>query len=432
MSLKDKIISKGNEFTASLDKSNISFGLFILFIVGVFATESFRALSSISLAGITILALLSIDKNSLGKIKSALPVLLFTLVFFMHVLDAITTDFMTNSDYLIERVMIKVPFLLLPFSILVLPKLSLKRYHFLILTFVLCSVFIAVKATIYYLLHPTEVQELYLRSKTIPLPLNHVRYSLMLSLSIFLSAYLYIKKEWFFSPVETKIYGGFALFLFIFLHLLSVRSGLLAFYILAVMIVLAYAWRTKKYKQMALALSIFIAIPLASFFAVPTFKNKVTNTIEDINNTQYEYFANFHSLTARVFSYKVAYHLIQKSPIMGVGIGNLEREVNKQYISEYNEITPGNRLMPHNQFLNFTVAFGLLGLIIFCIGFYGILFFKKYRTHSVLLVQLLIISISFLFESTLETQLGANFTLSFIVIPLYYLVSNASREEATI
>ena len=173
-------------------------------------------------------------------------------------------------------------------------------------------------------------------------------------------------------------------------------------------------------------------LPVVSYFAIGTFKNKVKNTVEDVRNTKHEYYANFHSLTARVFSYKVAWHLIKENPITGVGIGNLEREVNKAYIENYSEIKAKSRLKPHNQYLNYTTAFGFLGLIIFIIGFYGILFYKKYRTNVILLVNYLIITISFLFESTLETQLGANFTLCFLIIPLYFIVSNGKAKEGTI
>jgi O-antigen ligase len=328
--------------------------------------------------------------------------------------------------------MIKLPFLLLPFCILVLPPLSKRNYHFLLLVFVLCSTYIAIRASIYYISHVSEVQALYLKSKTIPLPLNHVRFSLMLSMSIFLVAYLYVKKQWFWHPIETKILGGVTIFLFVFLHFLSVRSGLLAFYALVLIAAAWYAYRTKQYKIIAIAAILALVIPSVSYVAIGTFRNKIKNTVEDIRNTKYEYYANFHSMTARVFSYKVAGKLIKENPILGVGIGNLEREVHKTYITNYSEIKPNSRLMPHNQFINFAVAFGIVGLGLFCVGFYGILYFKEYRQNVVLLVQFLIVSISFMFESTLETQLGANFSLLFILIPLYYMVSNETREEKTI
>ena len=243
---------------------------------------------------------------------------------------------------------------------------------------------------------------------------------------------LHYKKQWFWHPIEVKIMAGITIFLFFFLHLLSVRSGLLAFYSLALILAFVYAWQTKKYKIIALALTLAILIPGVSYVAVPTFKNKVANTMEDIRNSKYEYYANFHSMTARMFSYRVGIHLIQENPVFGVGIGNLEREVQKDYITNYSEIKPTSRLMPHNQFIDFLVAFGCFGTLIFCVGFYGVLFIKRYRQNIVLLVQFLTISISFLFESTLETQLGANFTLVFLFIPLYFTVSNEKGEEGNI
>lgn len=377
--------------------------------------------------GLFFTALWGIKEQGFTNLKLNKPVLLLTLVFFMHLLDGVFTDFLTNSSYFQGRLMLKVPFLLLPLTILFLPKLSEKRYHFLILIFILCSFYIALDASLYYLRNMEEVHERYIHSKVIPLPLNHVRYSLILSMSIFLSAYLFVKKVWFLSPIESKIIAGISLFLFLFLHLLSVRSGLLAFYILTLVIAFGYALKTKKYKFVGIALLTFAMLPVISFFTIGTFKNKVANTLEDLHNTKYEYYANFHSLTARVFSYKVAWHLIQENPVVGVGIGNLEREVQKTYIENYSEIVPAWRIKPHNQYINYLTAFGIVGLSLFMIGFYGVLFYKKYRTNLILLVNFLIISISFLFESTLETQLGGNFAICFLIIPLYYIIGNDEK-----
>lgn len=400
--------------------------------MGIFTTETHRVISTISLIGLFLISIYGIKERGLKNLKLNKPVLLLTLIFFMHLIDGVLTDFLTNTDYFQGRLILKVPFLLMPFSILFLPKLSEKRFHFLILTFILCSFYISLNAGLYYIKNTDAVHEMYLRSKAIPLPLNHVRYSLMLSMSIFLGAFLYIKKTYFYSPAETKIIAIITLFLFVFLHLLSVRSGLLAFYILTVVVAFGYALKTKKYKLVSIALLIFAMLPVISYFSIGTFRNKVANTIEDVRNTKYEYYANFHSLTARVFSYKVAWHLIKENPLTGVGIGNLEREVNKAYIENFAEIQPKSRLKPHNQFFNYTTSFGFIGLALFILGFYGVLFFKKYRSDIILLVNFLILTISFLFESTLETQLGANFALCFIIIPLYFIISNGETKEGSL
>lgn len=429
MDIKDKISSLKEVIVQLLAKKNISVVLFSVLIVGIFATETFRALSSISIVAIVLFSFLCIDSQSLQKLKANKAILLLTFVFFLHLFGFFNTDFAHDTSYLSGRIMIKFPFLLLPFSILILPKLSKEKYYFLLLVFVLCSFYVSFQAIIYYFNHKEEVNLLYLQSKTVPLPLNHVRFSLMLSVSIFLAGYLCYKKVWFIHPVEVKIVGLIALFLFVFLHYLSVRSGLLAFYVLAILLAFSYAYTTKKYRVMVLVLSLSLALPIGSYFAIDTFKNKVKNTMEDLNNSDQEYIANFHSMTARFFSYRVAYKLIKKNPYFGVGIGNLDREVQKMYISSYPSIRSSSRLMPHNQFVDFTVAFGFIGLFVFILAFYGILFFKKYRGNIVILVQFLVITISFLFESTLETQLGANFSLVLIIIPLYYLISNESRED---
>jgi hypothetical protein len=77
------------------------------------------------------------------------------------------------------------------------------------------------------------------------------------------------------------------------------------------------------------------------------------------------------------------------------------------------------------------VAFGIIGFSLFMFGFYYVFFYKKNLFLDVfLLLQFVMVSTSFLFEGTIETQLGVNYVLIFTLLPLYFIESNRKELEA--
>ena len=142
--------------------------------------DSIRVLGTIGWAGIVVMSLFGFSKKSISELKQNKGVILIAGVFVMTVFYGLFTD-LENIDYLKSRVMIKVPFLLIPLALFFLPRLSLKRFQFILWVFAMTVFVIAIKAMVYFLGHIDEVIKLYSISKTMPLPLNHVRFSLMLS-----------------------------------------------------------------------------------------------------------------------------------------------------------------------------------------------------------------------------------------------------------
>ncbi|MCH8317967.1 MAG: O-antigen ligase family protein, partial [Bacteroidetes bacterium] len=271
-----------------------------------------------------------------------------------------------------------------------------------------------------YLFDFTFINESYLRSKVMPTPVNHVRYSLMVAFAIFVGVFLYAESKG--QRVERYALSAMLITLFIFLHFLAVRSGLLAFYALAFSYTLFYM--IKKKANCFIILFILLSSPVISYFAIPTFQNKFQNTVTDLAKIEDKLTISNYSVSSRIVSYKAAFELIKKKPLTGTGIGNIKREMAKIYIEKFPYVKKHRRLMPHNQYLRYLVGFGIIGLSIFLLSFYYPLIYQHNYKNLVLLTHYLIISISFLFEGTLDTQLGLNFTLIFILIPLSYIKEN--------
>jgi len=393
-------------------------------ILGLYSEIWFRALPSIATGGLFLVTLFSptIKSDFRDRFLQNKGLLLFTLVFWIHVLSYFYTD-TENMSYLWSRIQMKIPFLLLPLAITLLPKLSRKQYYFLMYWFFIVTTVTAILCTINYIIHFDEMQLRYLRSKTMPVPVNHVRYSLMIAFAMMVGAILYIKKFVLIKSWERNLILGISIFLFLFLHLLSVRSGMLAFYLSLGLGVLIYMIKKRKYGLGIGFISALILLPIVCYYTLPSFEAKVINTSTDISKLGDEESANNHSLTGRIFSYKVGWAVFESNPIIGTGAGNILAEVKKEYARSYPSIT--NILQPHNQYLRYMVAFGSIGFLVFLISFYYVFFYKRnIYLDAFLILQLITVSTSFLFEGTIETQLGVNYVLIFTLLPLYYIESN--------
>ena len=152
-----------------------------------------------------------------------IPSLMFFLVL-------VGTFYSADFRYSFERLQLKIPFLALPFAFFCLPRLSKRGYLglFCFLVTILFLTNIGIGAN--YLLNFEEINEAIAQGKPIPTPRNHIRYSLLLSLGILAGIVLSYKRFYLRWKAETWMIAIFTLFNFIFIHILSVRSGLAVLY----------------------------------------------------------------------------------------------------------------------------------------------------------------------------------------------------------
>jgi O-antigen ligase len=103
--------------------------------------------------------------------------------------------------------------------------------------------------------------------------------------------------------------------------------------------------------------------------------------------------------------------------------------ISHTYQSLYPGIRPQAYRIPHNQFLYYLGLLGAVGLMVFLVCFYYPLW-AYFRQADVLLpVHYLIVSVSFLFEPTLETQVGLLYCLLFMLLPLVRMSPASSQER---
>ncbi|MBA3971988.1 MAG: O-antigen ligase family protein, partial [Bacteroidetes bacterium] len=118
---------------------------------------------------------------------------------------------------------------------------------------------------------------------------------------------------------------------------------------------------------------------------------------------------NGHSITMRFEFWKAAVGIIKENLLIGVGTGDIAKAFELQYDKMNSPLHKEWRLRSHNQYLSIAVAFGILGLLWFLITLFYPMFILNKQFDYLYVTFLIIATISFLTEDTLETQAGVTF-----------------------
>tara|TARA_B100001287_G_scaffold276773_1_gene289349 strand:- start:3579 stop:4931 length:1353 start_codon:yes stop_codon:yes gene_type:complete len=125
---------------------------------------------------------------------------------------------------------------------------------------------------------------------------------------------------------------------------------------------------------------------------------------------------NGHSLLQRFEAWKVGFSIFKKSPIIGVGTGDLKNAFAQEYIALDTRLSKKNQIRAHNTFLTSAITFGVFGLLLFL---YLIFISGRIQIQNQNLSGFIfwtIILVTFFFEDTLETQTGITMFAFFIAL----------------
>jgi O-antigen ligase len=113
------------------------------------------------------------------------------------------------------------------------------------------------------------------------------------------------------------------------------------------------------------------------------------------------------SLLQRFEYWEAASGIIGENFWFGVGTGDMDEAFSQQYEKMNTQLQPEFRHRSHNQFLAIFTAFGVFGLLWFAVSlFYPPFLLKAFRNFRYF-TFFVIITLSMVFEDTLETQMGA-------------------------
>ncbi len=341
---------------------------------------------------------------------------LITGVFFIYGISGLYSE---NTTFLLERLRIKLPFLLLPFAFSTFPALPKKYWQGLMAAFVTVIFLAGIYTLINYSMDFKQINLSYMKAKVIPTPIDHVRFSLMVVFSSIAGLHLFSNRFHIKYPWERHIILGMVVFLILFLHILAVRSGLLTLYIAFLYLLAHYTLKTRKWGIGLGFLAGLVVLPVASWFIFPTLQNKLTYAHHDYIMFSKAKKINNLSDGGRMVSILNGLEVGRSNLWLGVGMGDVRDQVNQIYQTKYPKIEPRNWLIPHNQFVFVFAGTGLIGASLFIGIFFSPLLLSRAHRKDYLLISFhLIIFTSFLMESTIEVQYGTTFYILFLLLLL--------------
>lgn len=292
----------------------------------------------------------------------------------------------------------------------------------LILIFIFLVVVTGFLTFFTYLFNYEYFNQIILRSKPIPVwgGLNHIYYSLMLSFSTIIVMLLLVVYRTQVSLSVLKYHRLIKAFLWgslfagiVFLHTISAKTGLAAFYIALIIIVLYLSLIYRKVLLAAITLLLIALMFVLSVKYIPPLHNRWNKLTEDLISYQQHKDINHLSLSTRIEYWKASWSVFKENTVAGVGNSKVEKKMAEYFQQTGSVLNEENRRGPHNQYLHVLAGTGIIGFLVF-IAILIFLFKKAVYSRNPLMLAILLISCSgFLFESVLERQAGICFFIFF-------------------
>lgn len=324
------------------------------------------------------------------------------LIFFLHILGLVYT---TNFNYALKDIDIKLPLFIFPF-LLVGKLISSKAIQNVMKSFVFGCLIGVIGAFINgfsKFLKSGVISDMFYEG------MNFVMHSSYFAMYLVFSVtYVLITLNGNEKLISYRNIIRFFLILFfiILVILLNSRAGILS---LGVMLffLLFFILRERKLKLFFFLMSILtITFVLMMSTSGKIFKRftPAQNETQSVVQT-----SNINSKDARLAILEIGIDVFKNSPIYGYGTGDVKDELIKGY-RKYNFIKGYEKSYnAHNQYLQFLIAFGIIGLIVFLIVLIYPSFLALQSKNYLFLFLIVLIGFNFLFESMLETKAGVEF-----------------------
>ncbi|MBC7775140.1 MAG: O-antigen ligase family protein [Phycisphaerae bacterium] len=331
-----------------------------------------------------------------------------------------------DKAYWLRLVQTRLPFLVLPWAFANLPTLSEKQWKSVLYLLVWFMAGMCIAVGINFLLHFDTIIEGLGRGNPVPVPRSHVRFSLVLATAIISGGWLWQQGFWLWRPWERKALAAGVVFLFVFIHVLSVRSGLFSLYAALFFALIRYVWLSKKWLAGFAALSVLVGGLWIASETVPSLKMRIAYMKYDWERFNTHDDGHLYSDAVRWISLQSGWRLWQQNPILGTGAGDLLSETKRITAALFPSYSQETRL-PHNQFLFIMASTGLFGLIISLMAFFWLVYAG--RKNSLFLTFQVMAFASFLIECTIENAIGVAW---FLFYSLWFLSCTQKNHSASI
>lgn len=385
------------QFLGLTTYNKINISLIFSIIVGLFVSRALISIAVLLMFTNVIAHLFFFKHNYIfkGKLTNLLIVLL-PLFFLAYIFTA------DDKHYVFNAFIHKIPLLVIPVSIYLM-QLKQNQIYYLLLIFLFFAVLSSVVVLVNYLGNYTSINQQLQQGIPFPTPHNdHVRYSLMLAFGAILSFFYAIQHK------KRFVFFFISVYLSVFLHLLSVRIGMVSLYLGVLILIFFVFYKFKKKRYLLIFSALLFIMPIFSYQFIPSFKSRINFMKYDWQSFQKGEYGH-NSDSRRLLSLQVGWQLIKENPITGLSPDKMKEKVNQFYIENYPSIESHNRKLPHNQILYTWLELGLFATLILILAFFIPILNHSLFKYPLLYALLLIFFTSMMFDNTLETQLGMSF-----------------------
>ncbi len=344
---------------------------------------------------------------SVGQLTAQRGYWATTLLFWVF---AVSVLWSSDVFFWLERVRIRLPFLVLPWAFANLPRLALRQYASVVYVLVVVLVLFSAGSLLNFRLDSETILAGLGEGQPVPVPRNHIRFSLIMVIALTAGGWLLGKRAYWSHAWERRLFGAGLVFLFVAIHIFSVRSALVALYAVMLFSTFRFLMETKRWAISLVAVAFMAAVPVVAYMSMDSIRQRIGYMLYDWQHFRSSGGGESYSDSERFVSLDIGYHIWRDNKILGVGIGDLEQATLEKTI-ERHPIYAETPKLPHNQFLYTMAATGLFGLSLSALAFALPLFDRRYRGFYLFMAFQIIVSISFLVEYTLETSIGAAFFL---------------------
>lgn len=320
----------------------------------------------------------------------------------------------------------KLPFILLPFAFTIAPLGKQRFLYLFTIGLILMQLTIIGNSVVQFLLDPEYYIKGYQFSSPLPTTRynDHIRFSLSLVFSLLLLVYIIWEPQE--KPISRtfKIAGiGIMALFVVYIHMLAAKTGLVCLYLAALGLALLKLYGKSRLKALLLALGI-LAVPVAAYFWVPTFKAKIDYVFYEIDKSkQDKRFDYTLSDAGRMITYELGGNAIARHPLTGVGAGDVMDEMRAGYRERYPEVSSDQQYGPINQYMFTALCVGI-PLSLFLVAMSLAPFFYKGRARVYLSLTALVLIVSMMVESMLEVQFGVFSYLFFLLLWINIIKKN--------
>jgi O-antigen ligase len=303
----------------------------------------------------------------------------------------------------------KLPFLFIPVTIAISESISQQQFKILRYIFIACCILSSSWTFLQYLQDVSLYQRLYTQGQVLPTLIHHVSFAVLLCIGV-----LFAVKNLFSSLSK----GGriinilILLWLIYFIHLLSVRTGIVLLYIGLFGFFAGNLISRKHLLYSLLLLVLALSAGYLSYLKIPTLRSKIEYTFYGYGQyREQKDTLNQLSDPRRFLSDQVGFELFRKNKIWGTGTGDLQHDMNQLYKARYPQFSQGVYAHIHNQYLYSLTGLGIFLGSLFCICLFIPLLHFIRNKDLIFSIAYLMLLLVMLWEPLIENQLGTSIYL---------------------